>query len=104
MSENRHGKQQSMDQFELEKPSERPLIKRNFLWMIIAGVMIVAGFLLMLGESSTTERFNPDIFSTRRTVVGPTLSFCGYVIMAVALILKPSVLQAAKATEEEGNL
>ena len=60
MSENRHEKQQTMDQFELEKPSERPLIKRNFLWMIIAGVMIVAGFLLMLGESSTTERFNPD--------------------------------------------
>ena len=93
-----------MDQFVLEKPSERPLIKRNFMWMIIAGAMIVTGFLLMLGGSSTTEEFNPDIFSARRIVVGPTLAFCGYVVMAVALKLKPRVATAAAAEGEEVDL
>lgn len=94
-----------MDQFVLEKPSERPLIKRNFMWMIIAGVMIVAGFLLMLGGSSTTEEFNPDIFSARRIVVGPTMAFCGYVVMAIALILKPRVATTdAQSNGEEVDL
>lgn len=94
-----------MDQFVLEKPSERPLIKRNFMWMIIAGVMIAAGFLLMLGGSSTTEEFNPDIFSARRIVVGPTMAFCGYVVMAIALILKPRVATtAAQSNGEEVDL
>lgn len=99
MSENQLRKRPSMEQFVLEKPSERPLIKRNFMWMIIAGAMIVIGFLLMLGGSSTTEQFNPDIFSVRRIVIGPTLAFCGYVVMAIALTLKPRVLTAAEAAE-----
>ncbi|MBP3889614.1 MAG: DUF3098 domain-containing protein [Muribaculaceae bacterium] len=75
------------------------------MWMIIAGVMIVAGFLLMLGGSSTTEEFNPDIFSARRIVVGPTMAFCGYVVMAIALILKPRVATtAAQSNGEEVDL
>lgn len=67
--------------------------------------MIVAGFLLMLGGSSTTEEFNPDIFSARRIVVGPTMAFCGYVVMAIALILKPRVATtAAQSNGEEVDL
>lgn len=66
-----------------------PLVKTNFILMAVAGVMIVAGFLLMLGGSSTLEQYNPDIFSTRRIVVGPAITFVGFVFMAVALIVKP---------------
>lgn len=51
-----------------------PLGRNNFIYMIVAGVMIVLGFLLMLGGSSTEQSFNPDIFSTRRIVVGPTIT------------------------------
>lgn len=72
-----------------EAASEYPLGRRNFLYMIIAAILIVGGFLLMLGGSSTDE-FNPDIFSVRRIVVGPTIAFIGFVSMAVAIILKPS--------------
>lgn len=66
-----------------------PLGKNNFIWMGVAGAMIVIGFLLMLGGSSTTEAFNPDIFSTRRIVVGPLIAFLGFVGMAVAVCIKP---------------
>ena len=61
-----------------------PLGRNNFIIMAVAGVMIVLGFLLMLGGSSTNEAFNPDIFSTRRIVVGPAICFLGFVLMAIA--------------------
>ena len=44
----------------------------------------------MLGGSSTVEGgFNPDIFSTRRIVVGPLLSFLGFLLMAFAILVDP---------------
>ena len=69
-----------------ERPAQFPLVRLNFILMIIAGVMIVLGFILMTGSSSTPEQFNPDIFSTRRIVIGPTISFLGFVLMAVGII------------------
>lgn len=66
-----------------------PLARNNFILMAIAGAMIIIGFLLMLGGSSTPEGFNPDIFSTRRIVIGPAICFLGFVIMAVAVCIKP---------------
>lgn len=74
---------------EHEDFAQMPLGRNNFIIMIAAGVMIVVGFLLMLGGSSTAEQFNPDIFSTRRIVVGPAICFLGFVAMAVAVCLKP---------------
>lgn len=66
-----------------------PLERTNFVLMIIAGVMIIVGFLLMTGSSSTPEQFNPDIFSTRRIVVGPLIAFLGFVLMGIGIIVKP---------------
>ena len=66
-----------------------PLVKNNFIFMAIAGLLIVVGFLLMLGGSSTPEEFYPDIFSTRRIVVGPTIAFIGFVAMGFAIIYRP---------------
>lgn len=73
-----------------EAPVQFPLARRNFIFMIAAGLLIVIGFILMLGPGSTPEKFNPDIFSTRRIVVGPTLAFLGFVFMGIAIIIKPS--------------
>lgn len=66
-----------------------PLVKTNFILMAISGAMIIAGFLLMLGGSSTAEEFNPDIFSTRRIVVGPTIAFLGFIFMGFGIIYRP---------------
>lgn len=74
--------------------------RRNFIAMIVAGVLIVLGFVLMAGPSSTPEAFEPDIFSTRRIVVGPTLAFLGFVAMAVAIIIKPGVSKGLGAASE----
>ncbi len=74
---------------EPESFEQRALGRNNFILMAVAGAMIVGGFLLMLGGASTESAFNPDIFSTRRIVVGPTVCFLGFVAMAVAVCVKP---------------
>lgn len=66
----------------------KPLNKLNFWLMIVAGAMIVLGFVLMLGAPSG-DTFNPDIFSTRRIVIGPTISFLGYIFMGFAIMWRP---------------
>lgn len=70
--------------------NNHPLGRRNFIAMAIAGALIVLGFVLMLGGSTTPDAFNADIFSSRRIVAGPMLCFIGYVGMAAAIIIKPA--------------
>lgn len=74
---------------EPETPSQLPLGRNNFIWMCVSAALIVIGFLLMLGCSSTTEAFNPDIFSVRRIVVGPTIAFIGFIALGVSIIITP---------------
>lgn len=72
----------------LDKESrvQMPLVRRNFVLMAVACAVILTGFLLMLGAPSTADTFNPDIFSTRRIVVGPTIAFLGFLFMGVAIM------------------
>lgn len=81
-------KKQQNSQLDPETYVEFPLVKANFLLMAIAGAAIVAGFLLMLGPSTTAQGFNPDIFSTRRIVIGPAIAFLGFVFMAYAIMYR----------------
>ena len=70
------------------KYSNFPLTRINFILMAVCGAMIVIGFLLMLGGSNEIDHFNAEMFSTRRIVVGPTISFLGFLGMAFAIIFK----------------
>lgn len=63
-----------------------PLKKINFIIMAVAGVMIVAGFALMAGGGSTTGDFNPEVFSTMRIVIAPTVAFLGFILMGVGIM------------------
>ena len=74
---------------QLESESRLPLLKTNFILMAIAGVLIVLGFCLMAGGATEWDAFNPDIFSTRRIVVGPTIAFLGFVFMGFAIMYIP---------------
>lgn len=74
---------------EPETEAQKSLGRNNFIMMIIAGIMIVVGFLLMLGGSTTLEHYNESIFSTRRLIVGPTICFIGFIAMGVAIIIRP---------------
>lgn len=84
--------------------SQRPFERINYLLMAGCLVLIIAGFALMAGPGSSAETgFNPDIFSTRRIVVGPTIAFLGFLLMAFAIIWKPAKKgnDTTENTEEE---
>lgn len=69
---------------------DKPFSSLNFWMMGGCLVLILLGYLFMSGGGSTEpEGFNPEIFSTRRIVVGPLLSFLGFVLMAFAIICPP---------------
>lgn len=79
-----------METEEKRNNTNHPFGKINFIMMGCCLALIVAGFLLMSGPGSSIEEgFNPDIFSTRRIVVGPLLSFLGFLLMAPAIIWNP---------------
>ncbi len=63
--------------------------KTNIILIAVAFVVIVIGFLLMLGPGTTPEAYNPDIFSFRRIVLAPGIAFAGFVFMVYAIMHKP---------------
>lgn len=81
-------KKSEESKLDLESRVQFPLTRTNFICMGISAIMIVAGFLLMLGGSTTVDEFNPDIFSTRRIVIGPAISFLGFIAMGISIIIR----------------
>lgn len=77
------------ERLEPETAAQFPLGRNNFIWMGVSVALIIIGFLLMLGGSSTTEAFNPDIFSARRIIVGPTIAFIGFIALGISIIIRP---------------
>ena len=92
------------DSSRIEAMKVEPLQRINFILMAVSAAIIVLGFLLMLGKGSTPEAFNPDIFSTRRIVVGPTIAFLGFIFMGAAIIYRPkNSVTTPTDTDESGH-
>lgn len=90
MSDKINSQKMAEPEIEKEKAVQFPLVKANFILMGIAAAAIVIGFLLMLGPgSSEANGFNIDIFSARRIVVGPIISFLGFIFMGFGIIYRP---------------
>lgn len=69
---------------------QRAFGRKNYIAMACCLVLIVIGFILMTGPGSSVEGgFNPDIFSTRRIVIGPAVTFLGFLLMAFAILITP---------------
>jgi hypothetical protein len=63
--------------------------KVNYLLLAVGMIIVVIGFLLMTGPSSTDTAFEPDIFSARRTKLAPVVCLFGFVSMIYAVVRKP---------------
>lgn len=84
--------------------SQQPFSKINFLLIGCCCILIIVGFLLMIGGGSSVEGgFNPDIFSTRRIVVGPLLAFLGFALMAFAIFFNPEWLARIVKREKKSQ-
>ena len=54
--------------------------------LLIACMLIIIGYLLMSGDGTTEQAFNPDVFSTRRIVVAPMFCLAGYLLVVVGIL------------------
>ena len=63
--------------------------KVNFILLAVSMVVVVIGFLLMVGPNSSETAFEPDIFSVRRIEVAPVVCLAGFVMMIYAVVRKP---------------
>ena len=63
--------------------------KNNLILIAIGMVVVIIGFLLMMGPSTTVDHFEADIFSVRRVRIAPVICLIGFVMMIYAVIKKP---------------
>ncbi|HEX4887500.1 MAG TPA: DUF3098 domain-containing protein [Luteibaculaceae bacterium] len=65
--------------------------KENYMWLIGGLVLIIIGFLLMVGGGSDNpNEFNEaELFSARRITVAPLVVLAGYVTVLIAIMKKP---------------
>ena len=62
--------------------------KKNYIRLAIGMIIIIAGFIMMSGNGSTEEAFNPEIFSVRRIKVAPAVCFVGFVFIIFGIMFK----------------
>jgi uncharacterized membrane protein len=63
--------------------------KNNLILIAIGILVVIIGFLLMTGPSTTVDHFESDIFSVRRVRVAPVICLIGFLLMIYAVITKP---------------
>lgn len=63
--------------------------KVNFILLAIGMAIVIIGFLLMTGPTSSETVFEPDIFSVRRIKVAPVVCLLGFISMIYAVLRKP---------------
>ena len=69
--------------------SEFAFGKQNYKLLLIGLVLILAGFLLMIGGGSDDPNvFSEDIFNFRRLTLAPILILAGYVVEIFAIMKK----------------
>lgn len=67
-----------------------PLAKENYKLMLIGLLIIVVGFILMIGGGSDDPNvFDESIFSFRRITVAPLMVLFGFIFQIYAIMKKP---------------
>ena len=61
----------------------------NYIRLAVGMAVVVLGFILMSGGSSSEAAYDPDIFRARRIKVAPVVCLLGFVSMIYAVIRKP---------------
>ncbi len=64
--------------------------KDNYMIILAGVVVLVIGYLLMVGGGAETpDKYNPEIFSTRRITVAPITLLIGFGIVLYGIMRKP---------------
>lgn len=84
----------------MQKKSIFAFSRINFILMAVSLVIVLIGMVLMSGDGTTNEAFNPAIFETRRIVVAPIVCLVGYLMMIVAILYRPKRNHEAEVASE----
>jgi uncharacterized membrane protein len=71
-----------------DKYRDFALGKQNLLLIGIGLIVIIIGFILMVGEPSGENTFNPEIFNFRRTVLSSGISLFGFLFVIYGILMK----------------
>lgn len=64
--------------------------KQNYLIFIAGVVLIILGYLLMIGGGSEDPNvFNPAIFDAQRITVAPMVCLIGFVTVIIGIMWRP---------------
>ena len=63
--------------------------KTNFVLIGISMVIVIIGFLLMTGASSSREAFDNEIFSAMKIKVAPVICLVGFLSIIAGIMYKP---------------
>ena len=63
--------------------------KINFILIGISMVIVVIGFLMMIGASSDENTFNREIFSDTRIKVAPIVCLVGFLSVICGIMYRP---------------
>lgn len=75
--------------------------KVNFILLAASICVILLGFVLMSGGSSTREAYDPSIFDARHTKLAPAVCFLGFISLVYAVVRKPKDGNGDNADEKE---
>lgn len=75
---------------ETDEKFQFALGKENYILLAIGFVIIIVGFLLMIGgRSEDPNVFNEEIFSFRRITLAPLIVLFGFLFEIYAIMKKP---------------
>ncbi len=63
--------------------------RTNFMLLGAGMAVVIIGFILMAGGTSSETQFNPDIYDARRIKVAPVVCLLGFLSMIYAILRKP---------------
>lgn len=75
--------------------------RMNFILLGVGMLLVIIGFLLMAGGSSSNEAYNPDIFSVRRIKLAPIVCLIGFLSMIYAVVHNPEKKSLFKKTTKQ---
>ena len=74
-----------------------PMPKQNYYLLAIGFVIVVIGFLLMIGGSNhDPDKFNYEMFSFRRITLAPIVVLIGFTFSGWAIMRNPKVSDEVK--------
>lgn len=74
----------------MSENTKMPMTGKGLRLLLIGLIVMVAGFVLMIGGGTVDpDRFNWAMFDFRRLVAAPLVIICGIVIEVVAIMARP---------------